>query len=174
MGAAYGFRPGLAFVIGLCLGQLVVIALVVTGLAALVLAQPWMRAVLLLASTGYLLYLAAKIAFAGATIQFTQATRPPGVMSGFLLQPINPKAYVVNTALFSGFALYPEAYWLEVGVKLVLLNAIWFPIHLAWLWAGVALERLKLAPRLQRRINLAMAAAMLAVVALAVWSTLRG
>jgi threonine/homoserine/homoserine lactone efflux protein len=130
--------------------------------------------VLLLASTGYLLYLAAKIAFAGATIQFTQATRPPGVMSGFLLQPINPKAYVVNTALFSGFALYPEAYWLEVGVKLVLLNAIWFPIHLAWLWAGVALERLKLASRLQRRINLAMAAAMLAVVALAVWSTLRG
>ena len=42
-GAAYGFRPGLRYALGLCLGQLVVIAMVVSGLAALILAQPAIR-----------------------------------------------------------------------------------------------------------------------------------
>jgi threonine/homoserine/homoserine lactone efflux protein len=36
MGAAYGFGPGVRFITGLCLGQLVVIALVVSGIAAAV------------------------------------------------------------------------------------------------------------------------------------------
>lgn len=174
MGAAYGFRPGFAFIVGLALGQLVVIALVVTGIAAAVIAVPAIRTVLLIASTLYLLYLAAKIAFAGTTIQFIQTGRAPGVMSGFLLQPINPKAYVVNTTLFSGFTILPDAYWTEVGLKLVVLNLIWFPIHLAWLYAGVSLERLNLAPRTQRIINAGMALAMLAVVGLAVTAGLRG
>ncbi len=171
-GAAYGFRPGLRYVTGLCLGQLIVIAMVVSGLAALLLATPGVRVVLLAASTMYLLYLAGRIAFAGSRIQFIEANRPPGVMAGLLLQPINPKAYVVNTTLFSGFVLFPTAYWFEVFVKLIVLNLIWIPIHLAWLYAGVALERLNLPPRTQRLINFGMAAAMLGVVALAAISTL--
>jgi len=173
MGAAYGFRPGLRFITGLCLGQLVVIAMVVSGLAAAVLAVPAIRTILVILSTCYLLYLAAKIAFAGTTIEFLRTDRAPGVMSGFLLQPINPKAYVVNINLFSAFVIWPEAYWFEVGVKLVILNLVWIPIHIAWLYAGVSLERLNLAPRTQRIINMAMALAMLAAVALAVSSTLR-
>ena len=172
-GAAYGFRPGLRYVIGLCLGQLLVIAMVVSGLAELILATPAIRTVLLIASTAYLLYLASRIALAGSRIQFIEANRPPGVLAGFLLQPINPKAYVVNTTLFSGFVLLPGAYWSEVAIKLVILNAIWFPVHLGWLYAGVSLERLNLPQRTQRRINIAMAAAMLVVVALAGYSAAR-
>jgi len=172
-GAAYGFRPGLRYVTGLCLGQLLVIAMVVSGLAALLLATPGIRTVLLAVSTLYLLYLATKIALAGSRIQFIEASKPPGIMAGFLLQPINPKAYVVNTTLFSGFILFPDAYWAEVAIKLVILNIVWIPIHLAWLWAGVALERLNLPPRTQRLINFGMAAAMLAVVTLAALSALR-
>ena len=170
-GAAFGFRAGLKFVIGLCLGQLIVIALVVSGLAAAVLAIPSIRLILLVASTAYLLYLAARVAFAGSKIQFIEAQAPPGVMAGVLLQPINPKAYVVNTTLFSGFAMFPDAYWSEVAVKLLILNLIWIPIHLAWLWAGVALELLHLPARTQRAINIFMALAMLAVVALALLSS---
>lgn len=171
MGAAYGFRAGLSYVVGLCLGQLIVIGFVVTGLAAAVIAVPAIRTVLLVLSTGYLLYLAGRIAFAGAQIQFLRTDRTPGLLSGLLLQPINPKAYVVNTTLFSGFSMFPDAYWTEVGLKLIVLNLIWFPIHVAWLSAGVSLQRLDLAPRTQRIINVAMASAMLAVVALAVLST---
>lgn len=170
MGAAYGFRTGLRYVLGLMLGQLVVIVLVVSGLAALILANPAIRTVLFALSTAYLFYLAARIAFAGARIRFIEARRRPGIAAGFVLQTINPKAYVVNTTLFSGFVFYPQAYWTEVAVKLVPLHAIWIPIHLAWLYAGVMLERLDLPPRTQRFINIAMALAMLGVVALAALS----
>ena len=50
---------------------------------------------------------------------------------------------------------------------------IWIPIHLAWLWAGVSLHKLNLAPHTQRVINVFMALAMLGVVALALWSVAR-
>jgi threonine/homoserine/homoserine lactone efflux protein len=59
-------------------------------------------------------------------------------------------------------------------MKVLIMNAIWIPIHLAWLWAGVALHRLDLPQQIQRRINIAMAGCMLAVVALAIWSAVRG
>ena len=121
-----------------------------------------------------LLYLAARIALAGSRIAFIQARKPPGVLTGFLLQPINPKAYVVNTTLFSGFVLWPEALWTEALFKLIVVNAVWVPVHLLWLYGGVTLERLDLPERRQRAINIGMAAAMLGVVGLAAWSALRG
>ena len=54
-----------------------------------------------------------------------------------------------------------------MALKFLILNIIWVPVHLAWLAAGVTLRRLDLAPRAQSAINIAMALAMLAVVALA-------
>lgn len=171
MGVAYGFRPGMRYVWGLMLGQNIVILLFVTGLAALIFALPWIRVMLLIGSSAYLLYLAVKIAFAGAQIGFIQAIKPPGLLDGIILQPINPKAYVVMSTLFSGFPFWPDAYWTEVGVKWLLLHIIWLPIHMAWLYAGVTLERLHLPPRVQRGVNIAMACAMLAVVGLALLST---
>jgi threonine/homoserine/homoserine lactone efflux protein len=103
VGAAYGVRPGLAYVAGLFLGTNLVALAVVSGLAAAALAVPWLRAVLLWGSAAYLLWLAARIALAGAKIAFIHPERPPGALAGVALQVINPKAYAVNTALFSGF-----------------------------------------------------------------------
>jgi threonine/homoserine/homoserine lactone efflux protein len=172
VGSGYGYRPGIAYLGGLWVGNNLVAALVISGVAAAALALPWLRAVLLWGSAAYLLWLAAKIAFAGAKIAFIHAEKAPGFWNGVALQPINPKSYAVNTALFSGFAFLPQALFAETAIKLAILNAIWIPIHLAWLWAGVTLRRLDLAPGVQRAINAGMALAMLAVVAIAVWSQL--
>jgi len=172
VGSAYGFRRGLRYLIGLFVGTNLVSAAVISGLAAVVLASPVIRTVLLIGSVGYLLYLALRIAFAGAKIAFIEAREAPGITAGILLQVINPKAYAVNTTLFTGFAFAPENLLFETGAKLIILNLIWIPIHLAWLWAGVSLHRLNLSDRAQRRINMLMAASMLGVVALALLSTL--
>lgn len=173
-GAAYGFRPSLRYVLGLFLGTNMVLLAVISGLAAVVFSVPGLRIVLMAASVGYLIYLAARIAFAGSKIAFIEAKTPPGVMGGILLQAINPKAYAVNTSLITGFGFAPENLPFELVMKVLIMNAIWIPIHLAWLWAGVALHRLDLPQQIQRRINIAMAGCMLAVVALAVWSAVRG
>lgn len=170
VGAAFGFRAGLTYVTGLFIGTTLVAMSVIFGLAAAVLGLPVVRTVLMVASVCYLLYLAARIAFAGSRLAFIEAKSPPGLASGVLLQAINPKAYAVNTALFSGFAFYPDSLMTETLMKLLILTAIWIPIHLAWLWAGVILHRLNLGQPTQRKINYAMAAAMLGVVALAILS----
>ena len=87
-----------------------------------------------------------------------------------MLQAINPKAYVVNLALFSGFAFLPGSPVLEMTLKLVIWNVLWILVHILWLWIGVSIRALNLPARTQRAINIAMALAMLAVVALAIFS----
>lgn len=170
IGAAYGYRPGLAFIAGLFVGGHIVMVLVISGIAAMGLAIPWLRTALLFASVGYLVYLAYRIATAGSRIGFIDPARPLGFWNGLALQPINPKAYVVTATLFSGFALFPDALALEVAVKIVIYNLIWVPLHVGWLWAGVTLHALNLRYRTQRMINVAMAVSMLLVVGLALWS----
>ena len=173
VGAAFGFRAGLRYVFGLFLGANLVALAVISGLAALILADPIIRTLLFAASTAYLFYLAMRIAFAGATVAFIAAQTQPGIVAGLMLQAINPKAYAVNTSFFSGFPIWENALTSEILWKFVVLNLIWIPIHLVWLWVGGAVKRMDLAPKIQRRINIAMAAAMLSVVVLAAFAALR-
>lgn len=167
VGAAYGYRNAACYYIGLFIGTNLVSLAVISGVAAVMLSNPALRAVFLFASVAYLLYLAFRIAFSGNRIAFIKAPEAPGIGSGVLLQIINPKAYAVNTTFFSGFAFWPESLAVETATKLAIMNAIWIPIHLAWLAAGVTVQRLDLAPRTHFIINIVMALAMLGVVALA-------
>ena len=172
VGASYGFRPGLTYIVGLFAGTNLVALAVISGLAAVLELVPAARVALFVASGCFLLYLAAKIAFAGSNIGFIHPQKAPGILGGIGLQAVNPKAYVVNTALFSGFPFAAQNPTTEIIAKLVIMNAIWIPIHLLWLVAGVGLHRLDLSDRVRFRVNLAMALAMLAVVTLAAFAEL--
>ena len=168
VGSGFGFAQGRRYMVGLFLGTNFVALAVVTGLAAAVLAVPHVRTALLYASAAYLLYLALRIAFAGSKVAFIERQSAPGIIGGLMLQAINPKAYAVNTAFFSGFAFMPDNLVMELVIKFAIMNALWICIHFLWLWAGVTLHRLDLPKRTQFAINVAMALSMLAVVALAV------
>ena len=170
VGSAFGYAHGVRYLAGLFVGTNLVCLAVISGLSALVLAEPGIRVVLTVASATYLLWLAFRIAFAGTRIAFIEQPTPPGIRGGILLQAVNPKAYVVNTTLFSGFAFMAEHPVFEVGVKLLVLNILWTAIHVVWLYAGVTIRRMGLPERRQRGINMAMAAAMVAVVALAAFA----
>ncbi len=174
VGSAYGYRAGWAYGTGLFFGSNAVLLAAATGLATLVLADERLKLLFAVLSTCYLLYLAAKIAFAGSKIAFIEARRPPGIWGGIALQIINPKAYAVGLFVFSNFPFWPDSPVGEIITKFIILNAIWIPIHILWLAAGVTLNRLSLPHSTQRWINLGMAAAMLLVVAIAIWSTLYG
>ena len=167
VGAAFGYREGARYMTGLFIGHNLVSLAVVTGLAAIMLAHDGLRTVLGLASAAYLLFLAYKIAFAGAKVAFIIRPDPPGIKGGALLQVINPKAYAVNTTLFSGFTLIGGGLVAETVLKFLIMNAIWFPIHVLWLYLGIRLRQLNLSERAHRIINIAMSLSMLAVVALA-------
>ena len=168
VGSAFGARAGTRYLVGLLLGNFMVSLVVVSGIATVLLADSRIRTVLFVVSTGYLLYLALRIAFAGSRVAFIVTDRPPGIANGIVLQIINPKAFAVNTALFSGFSFLPGDLFTETLLKFAIINVIWIPIHILWLWFGVKLRRLDLSERTHRAINIAMSLSMLAVVALAV------
>ena len=167
-GAAYGYKKSLRYVFGLFLGTNLVFLAVATGLIAILLSIPSLRIFLLILSTCYLFYLASKIALAGSNIAFITAKSPPGIISGVLLQAINPKAYVVNTTLVSGFAFYQSSFAIELVIKFFIMNSIWIPLHLLWLYVGTVLHELNLSIKNQRIINLMMSLSMVLVVVISI------
>ena len=171
IGSAYGYRAGGVYLTGLFVGTNLVALAVVSGLWGVVSAVPTLRTILVYGSAAYLLYLALKIALSGSKIAFIHSEKPPGFMNGVIMQFINPKAYAVNTALFSGFAFFPESLLSENIIKFVIINAIWIPIHILWLAAGVTVRRMDLPRRVQITINVVMAVSMLLVVGLTAFST---
>ena len=171
VGAAFGWRHGMRYIAGLFAGHFLVSIAVITGLAAIILAEPFIRRLLLLASAGYLGYLALRIAMAGSKISFIQINAP-GFMTGMTLQFVNPKAYAVHTTFFTGFAFYPDSFVVETGLKLIIMNAIWISLHLCWLYAGCKLHELNLPDKTQKLINIFMAICLVAVVGMSAWSVL--
>ena len=171
VGTAYGWKKGIRYLGGLWIGNNLTSFVVISGLAALVLADPVVRNILLFISVNYLLYLAGKVAFAGSKVAFIHMTAP-GLISGITLQLINPKAYAVHTTLFSGFVIYPESFAIETCIKIVLSNLIWVLLHFFWLYAGVKVNELNLQTQTQKLINLVMAICLVIVVILSVWSVL--
>lgn len=174
VGSAFGYGAGWRYGFGLFVGSNLVMLAAAMGLAALFVTNANFRLIFTILSTAYLFYLAAKIAFAGSKIAFIEASTPPGFWGAIALQVINPKAYAVGTFVFSNFPIWPENLFVEIVIKFVLLNVVWIPIHIIWMAAGVSLNRLDLAPKTQRIINMVMACAMLAVVGLALHTTFYG
>ncbi|MDA0862843.1 MAG: LysE family translocator [Proteobacteria bacterium] len=172
VGAAFGWRQGIKYLAGLFFGNNLVCLAVISGLATIMLAEPTIRTVLLVSSTAYLCFLAVRIAYAGSKIAFIHIPKP-GFTTGLTLQFINPKAYAVNTTLFSGFAFYPDNLVAETALKLIIVNLIWIFLHLVWLYGGVKVNRLELSRRTQKTINFFMAICLLAVAILSVWSMIR-
>ena len=168
-GAAFGWRQGLKYMAGLWIGHLLVSFAVISGLAAVILAEPIIRAVLAFLCAGNFGYLALRIAFAKSKIAFIHMAAP-GFVTGVSLQFINPKAYAVHTTFFSGFVLYPDDFLFEVTIKQLSMNSIWISFHLIWLYAGVKLNELNLTSRAQNQINMGMALCLIAVVLISVWS----
>ena len=111
VGAAFGWRQGISYLSGLFIGNNLVCIAVISGLATVILASPSIRMALLIISAAYLGCLAFRIAFSGAKIAFMQIPKP-GLGTGTTIQLINPKAYAVHITLFSGFAFYPNNFFI--------------------------------------------------------------
>ena len=170
-GSGFGFNKGRNYLWGLCIGNFLVGVFVATGIAAAVFSVNYLRELLMILSLSYMLYIAFKVAFAGSKVGFINSEEAPLLKDGIMLQLINPKAYVANTVLFSGFDLMLSSLFHEVLIKFIIWNAVWIPMHFAWLFAGVTLKRLNLSPKIQRGINMFMAVSMVLLMLLSLFSS---
>ncbi len=156
VGASFSFNSGLKFLTGLAIGHIAVSILVITGIASVIFSLPYMRTVFLLISTSFLFLLSYKIITRGSNIAFSSHLAIPSTFDGIVLQLMNPKAYAVHTIVFSGFSIFPDSFLFETIWKFLVMNAIWLPLHFAWLAAGSSIQRISLAPATHNKINMTM------------------
>ena len=160
-GAAFGFRVGLKYVMGALVGANVVILLVISGLANFLESLPQIRVILIFISLCYLSYIAFQIASYKSNSGLERTTNLVGFKDGLIIQLINPKAYAVALALFSGFPFSKQTLFVEIYLKLLITNVIFVPAYLAWLLTGVKLNSLNLSHEKARKIKITLAFLML-------------
>lgn len=170
VGAAFGHRRSLPYLLGLILGTTAVLLIVAAGLSALASAAPMAAPVLLVASGIYIAYLAYQIASAPPLAAQDPASTSPSLGGGFLLGVANPKAYLAIAAVFAGNVLPIAPHWLEALAKACALTIMIVLIHVGWLAAGVTLSRLMRDPNASRIINLLLSAVLVGATALTLLS----
>jgi threonine/homoserine/homoserine lactone efflux protein len=168
LGINYGFKSGIRFVLGVIIGANIVVLSVILGLASVILTYPTLRLILLILSSAYLIYLAINILRQNSSSTLQRTTRKLNIFDGILLQLVNPKNYIVQITLFSGFLIWPNDLTLEMVFKILAANLIWLPGHFAWLGLGVLINTLDLSPKTLKYINLLMATLLISVIILAI------
>ena len=166
VGAGFGWKVGMMYLIGLFFGTNGVALLVVLGFKQFLFEIDGVEITFLLLSLSYLSYLSWRIATSDNKTGFKQSLKAPRLYEGIFLQFVNPKAYVVQGHLFVVLSLGMVSYTTEIIVKFIIVNSIWIPIHLLWLWLGISLKKWSLAVNKQIWVNRGMGLALFAVVIL--------
>ena len=166
VGAGFGWKVGMMYLIGLFFGTNGVALLVVLGFKQILFEIDGVEITFLLLSLSYLSFLSWRIATSDNKTGFKQSLKAPRLYEGIFLQFVNPKAYVVQGHLFVVLSLGMVSYTTEIIVKFIIVNSIWIPIHLLWLWLGISLKKWSLAVNKQIWVNRGMGLALFAVVIL--------
>ena len=166
VGAGFGWRVGIMYLIGLFLGTNGVALLVVLGFKQFLFEIDGVELTFLFLSLSYLSFLSWRIATSDNKTGFKQSFKSPKLYEGVFLQFVNPKAYVVQGHLFIVLSLGILPYNLEIITKFIIVNSIWIPIHFLWLWLGISLKKWSLASNKQVWVNRSMGLALFAVVIL--------
>ncbi|MBL6848329.1 MAG: LysE family transporter [Alphaproteobacteria bacterium] len=173
VGAGFGWRVGIMYLIGLFLGTNGVALLVVLGFKQFLFEIDGVELTFLVLSLSYLSFLSWRIATSDNKTGFKETSKAPKLYEGIFLQFVNPKAYVVQGHLFVVLSLGISSYNVEILTKFLIVNSIWIPIHIFWLWLGISLKKWSLASNKQVWVNRGMGLALFAVVILSAIMELR-
>jgi threonine/homoserine/homoserine lactone efflux protein len=167
-GVNFGLRRSLPHVAGVTLGVVFMVLALGAGLAEGVARLPQAGLALKVLSLCYMLWLAWKIATAAAPDAGEGGGRPLTFLQAAAFQWVNPKAWVMALTALGAYALGDRgAGVLAVASAFLLVGP---PCNLLWVAAGGRLRRLVADPKARRRLNLALAALLLATL----WPMLRG
>jgi threonine/homoserine/homoserine lactone efflux protein len=156
-GVNYGFRRTLPHIAGISLGCMVMLLLVGLGLGQVFAALPQLYGVLRYAGAAYLLWLAWKIATAGAmTAHKSEGGRPLTFWQAAAFQWVNPKAWILVVGAASTYAPR-EDFGRNVIVLAILLGLVNAPSICVWAGFGTALRPFLSHPRRVRVFNVTMA-----------------
>jgi threonine/homoserine/homoserine lactone efflux protein len=166
-GAAFGVRRSWPHVLGTALGVGLMAVLVAAGLGVLITTIPPLAFAMKVAGSVYLLFLAWRVAGAGA-LERTTSSRPMGLLQAIAFQLVNPKVWIFAVGAVSTFR--PPDVPIAAGSALVVLvmMAVTIPSSALWVVGGDALDRLIKRPATRRAVSLGLALLVVATVVL-VW-----
>ncbi|WP_308917494.1 LysE family translocator [Jannaschia sp. LMIT008] len=166
-GANFGLRRTVPHMLGVGLGFGFMIVCVGLGLAGLFEVWPAARLVLAVLSVGYLLWLAWRIANAGAPRGTDVDARPMTFAQAAAFQWVNPKAW---TMALSAVTLYSTGSVPSVVAVAGVFTAVNLPSVSSWTVLGVQMKRFLTSPARLRAFNWTMAGLLVATL----WPTVAG
>jgi threonine/homoserine/homoserine lactone efflux protein len=155
-GARFGAARTIPYVLGATAGFVSILALIGTGLGSLMTDHPIVELALGLIGALYMLHLAFAIARASMLNMNRNADSiaPPSLMSGFLAQYLNPKAWLVSVSAVSIYVAANRDYLAALVTLCTIFFVICFPSLLTWSYIGAAFSR---KPKAIRLFNVVMA-----------------
>ena len=157
-GANFGFRRTLPHILGVCIGFPLMVAAIGVGLGRVFEEVPAVHSALKVAGSAYLLWLAWRIATAGAAEPGDAGARPLSFLEAAAFQWINPKAWIMATGAISTFTLAGEAMLPQVLTIAAIFTLISVPSATVWTLLGLGIARVLKSPLGLRLFNLAMGA----------------
>jgi threonine/homoserine/homoserine lactone efflux protein len=155
--ANFGFAPSIPHMLGVTLGFVVLVAASGAGLGTLLVAAPSVQTVLKVVGAAYMLWLAWKVANAGAPGDGGDANaRPLTFLQAAAFQWVNPKGVVIA---LGAIALYvsPARPIADLLILLTVFGIVTMASTITWSLFGVALGRLLQDRRRARIFNVCMA-----------------
>jgi threonine/homoserine/homoserine lactone efflux protein len=167
-GVNWGLRRTVPHLAGVSLGVVAMVLVLGAGLAQVFLRYPAVAVALKVASLGYMLWLAWRIATAAAPEGGAGRGRPLSFLQAAGFQWVNPKVWAMS---LTGISVYSGG----GGIAGILPVALAFlmvgpPSNFTWVVMGRALRRALADPVALRRFNLAMALLLVA----SLWPVLTG
>ena len=157
-GANFGLRRTLPLILGVCIGFPLMVAAIGIGLGRVFEEVPAVHSALKVAGSAYLLWLAWRIASAGAAEPGDAGARPLSFLEAAAFQWINPKAWIMATGAISTFTLAGEAMLPQVLTIAAIFTVISVPSATVWTLLGLGIARLMKSPLGLRLFNLSMGA----------------
>jgi len=155
--ANFGFRPVLPHIAGITVGFAAMILASGLGLAGLFQAEPRLHTALKYIGGAYLLYLAWRIANAGAASGIARP-RPISFVEAILFQLVNPKGWVSAIGAVAAFSTVGGNVLAETLLITLVLGSACTASVTVWAAFGTAIGRFLGRLRVRRAFNWSMAA----------------
>lgn len=159
-GANFGLRRTFPHMLGISAGFALLAGAAGLGLAGVLHTVPAALWALKAAAVGYMLWLAAQIARAGAPQEGRAGARPMTLLQAAAFQWVNPKAWAMALGAVAVYA--PQGRAAEIGLVALVFSLVNLPTIALWAWAGEGLRGWLADPRRLRAFNLTMAALLVA------------
>ncbi len=155
-GVNFGLARTVPHMLGIAIGFSLMIVLVGLGFVQLFVLLPWLHPAMKVAGVLYMLWLAWRIANAGAVGSGKAVGRPFTFLQAAAFQWVNPKGWMMA---LTAIATYSDPQHMVTGVLIVaaVFGVVGTPSIAVWAVFGVGLRRILSSPRAIRIFNVTMA-----------------